>query len=151
MSARRYAWFALGLVLAAALVAGTRTPSHRPSEAQRVHRIAAQLRCPECRDLSAADSDAAAARAVRAEIARRVHAGQSDAEIRAFMVSVYGSDILLTPPSSGLGALAWALPVIAVLAAAIGLAAAFARWESRLKARPSDSDRALVEQARHPA
>ena len=150
MTSRRVAWIALALVLAAALFVGSGRGSGRRTPAQRVHHLASELRCPTCRNLSVADSDAAAARAVRAEIRRRVAAGESDAEIRAFLVSRYGDDILLIPPASGIGALAWALPVVAVVGGAGALWWAFARWDKRLHGRPTAADRTLVEEARTP-
>ena len=149
MRSRRLAWVALVLVLAVALFVGSGRRTGPPTPAQRAHHLAAELRCPTCRNLSVADSDAAAARAVRSEITRRVAAGESDAQIRTFLVSRYGGDILLTPPASGVGALAWALPVVAVICGAGALWWAFRKWESRLHAHPTAADSALVEQARH--
>jgi cytochrome c-type biogenesis protein CcmH len=145
---RVLAWVVLAVVLVGALVVGSGRRSGPRTPAQRAHHLAAELRCPTCRNLSVADSDAAAARAVRAEIGRRVAAGDTDAEIRAFLVSRYGDDILLTPPSSGVGALAWGLPVAAVICAAVALWLAFARWERRLHGHPTAADQALVDRAR---
>ena len=94
-----------------------------------------------------AESDAPAAQAVRDEIARRVTAGQSDAEIRAFLVSRYGREILLKPEGRGTAALVWALPVIVAAWAIGGLAFAFRRWSSRPMHHADADDRALVDQA----
>ena len=107
--------------------------------------IASEIRCPTCRNQSAAESDAAAAKAVREEIGRRVRAGESDGEIVAFMVSRYGSDILLKPEGSGVASLVWVLPVIAVIVALAGLVFAFRRWRARPGVEVSAEDRALVE------
>jgi cytochrome c-type biogenesis protein CcmH/NrfF len=49
--------------------------------------------------------------AVRDEIARRVHAGQSDDVISTSLESRYGTAILLSPPVVGVGVLLWAVPV----------------------------------------
>ncbi|MBV9933953.1 MAG: cytochrome c-type biogenesis protein CcmH, partial [Actinobacteria bacterium] len=81
-----------------------------------------------CRELSVAESDARAAQAIRAEILRRVKAGQSPSTIRAFLVSRYGPDILLKPQGKGVAALVWVLPVVAFLIALTGLIFAFRRW-----------------------
>jgi cytochrome c-type biogenesis protein CcmH len=148
MTSRRFAWVALLLVLGVTLFVGSGRRTGPRTPAQRAHHLAAELRCPTCRNLSVADSDAAAARAVRAEIGRRVAAGESDAQIRAFLVSRYGGDILLTPPASGVGALAWGLPVAAVICGAGALWWAFRKWESQLRGRPTAADRALVKEAR---
>ena len=141
----RWAWIAMGLVLAVALAIGAQSRSGPTTEAQRVRHIASEIRCPTCRNQSAAESDAAAAKAVRDEITRRVRAGQSDGEIVEFMVSRYGSDILLKPEGSGIASLVWTLPVVAVVVALAGLAVAFRRWKARPGVRVSDEDRALVE------
>jgi cytochrome c-type biogenesis protein CcmH len=94
-----------------------------------VKRLSQEVRCPTCRGLSAAESDAKAAQAVRAEIRSRVAAGQRDEDIRAYLASRYGDDILLRPEGSGASALVWALPVVVVVCGAAGLAFAFRRWK----------------------
>jgi cytochrome c-type biogenesis protein CcmH len=133
------------LVVALAIGAtGSRTPQ---TEAERVRSIASTVRCPTCRGLSAAESDARAAQAVRDEIRTRLRAGESDSEIRAFLVSRYSEDILLKPRASGVAGLVWALPAAALLIAIVGLAAAFRRWRRPRPLTPTDEDRALVEAA----
>ena len=135
----------MALVIAGALFVGAHGRSGPPTESQRVRRIASEIRCPECRNQSAADSDAAAARAVRDEIGRRVHAGQPDGQIVAFLLSRYGNDILLKPKASGVAGLVWALPVVAVIVALAALAFTFRRWRARPHVPVSSEDRALVE------
>ena len=120
-------WLALAAVLAVALAVGAGRHGGRATPAQRAHRIAGQLRCPTCRSLSAAESDAKAAKAVRDEIGRRVRAGESDSQIRAYFVSRYGRDILLEPEGTGVAAIVWVLPVAAVVCGIAGLALYFRR------------------------
>ena len=141
----RLPWILMAVVLAVALAVGAHGRSGPMTESQRVKHIASEIRCPTCRNQSAAESDAAAAKAVRDEIARRVHAGQSDGEIVAFMVSRYGSDILLKPEGSGVASLVWVLPVVAIVVALAGLGVAFWRWRARPGVQVSPEDRALVE------
>ena len=145
MSRSRVAWVVMGVVLVIALAIGSQRRSGPRTEASRVKHIASEIRCPTCRNQSAAESDAAAAKAVREEITRRVRAGESDGEIVAFLVSRYGSDILLKPEGSGVATLVWALPVVAVVVALAALAVAFRRWRARPGVSISDEDRALVE------
>ena len=142
----RASWILMALVLAVVLAVGARGRSGPPTENQRVQHIASEIRCPTCRNQSAAESDAAAAKAVRDEIRRRVRIGQRDGDIVAFLVSRYGSDILLKPEGSGIAALVWALPVGAVVVALAGLAVAFRRWRARPGVEPTAEDRALVGQ-----
>jgi cytochrome c-type biogenesis protein CcmH len=131
---RRWApWAVLALVLVVALAAGATGDSGSDggdSVEARTARLSRELRCPTCRGLSVADSDAKAAQAIRDEIAARVEAGQTDDEVRAFLVSRYGEDILLEPSGSGFTGLVWALPVAVGVIAAAGLAVAFRRWRT---------------------
>jgi cytochrome c-type biogenesis protein CcmH len=143
---RALSWVALAVVAAAALALGARGGGAPPTDAERAHAIATGIRCPTCRSQSMADSDAPAAQAGRDEILRRVKEGQSAAEIRAYFVSRYTEAILLSPPRRGISALVWVLPLVAVAAAAGGLALAFRRWRPAHR-RASDVDRALVEEA----
>jgi len=142
----RLPWLVIVLVLAVALAIGAQGRSGPMTQAQRVKHIASEIRCPTCRNQSAAESDAAAAKAVRDEIDRRVRAGQSDGQVVAFLVSRYGSDILLKPEASGVASLVWVLPVVAVVVAVAALAIAFRRWRARPGVEVSAEDRVLVEQ-----
>lgn len=141
-----WVWAVMGVVLAGALFVG-RGDSGQPSDARRAHDIATEIRCPTCRGLSAADSDAPAAQAIRDDILRRVQAGQTAGEIRAYLVSRYGDEILLKPERHGMAVLVWALPVLAVGAAIAGLALAFRRWRARPGRALSADDQALVDEA----
>lgn len=125
---RRLSWVALGVVAVAALAYGTVDDAPARSAEDRVQALASTIRCPQCRSQSAADSDAPTAGAVRAEISRRIDAGESDADIRRYFASRYGEEILLTPPATGVGALVWVVPVAATIIAAAGLGWAFVRW-----------------------
>ncbi|MGI9033616.1 MAG: cytochrome c-type biogenesis protein [Acidimicrobiales bacterium] len=146
-SARRWSWLALAVVLAVALVIGSRGRTGPLTDAQRAHRIATEIRCPTCRGLSAADSDAPSSSAIRDEVLRRVQAGQTDGQIRGYLVSRYGIDILLKPEATGVAGLVWALPVAALVVALGGLALAFRSWRARPGASISPSDQALVDEA----
>ena len=140
---RRVTWGLLALVLVGALAVGSRGQSGPPTEDQRVERIASVVRCPTCRGLSAAQSDAPSAEAIRDEVRRRVQEGETDAQIKAYLISRYGEDILLQPRSK----LVWALPIIGAAAAVGGLALLLRRRRLRPGATVSDADEALVAQA----
>ena len=142
-----WSWALMGLVLAVTLAVGAQRDPGPPTDAQRAHRIASEIRCPTCRGLSAADSDAPAAQFIRDESLRRVRAGETDAEIVAFFVGRYGNDILLKPEGRGVAGLVWALPAAGLVVAVGALALTFRRWRARPGARVSAADRALVEEA----
>ena len=148
--ARRWLpWLALGLVLGASLAVGAGGDGGPPSAAARTTHLASDVRCPTCEGLSAAESESPASLAIRQEIRRRVDAGSSDDEIRGYLVSRYGRDIVLTPAGSGVAALVWALPVAAGVLAAGGLVLAFRRRRGQPHQVPTEEDRRLVDRARH--
>lgn len=144
---KRVSWVVMAAVLLGALVAGASTDSGPRTNAERVRAIGETIKCPTCRSQSVAESDAPAAKGIRLEIARRVDAGQTDAEIRDYISGQFGEDLLLTPSRSGLTGLVWGLPVAALVLALAGLAVAFARWRTHAPAPASQEDVALVEQA----
>lgn len=148
MTRQRVAWVVVvGAVLVALVIAIAGGSSTTTTPAQRADSIAGRVRCPTCAGQSVTESAAPAAQAIRAEIRRRVEAGESTTEIEEFLQSRYGSDILLTPPRSGIGGLVWVLPVVVVVGAAAGLGVALRRWSSRSLAHASDADRAIVASA----
>lgn len=140
-------WMALVVVVVGALMIGSGRGGGHTSLDSHVQHIAAQIKCPTCQGLSAAESDAAASKAIRDEIRARLQQGQTDSQIKSYLVSRFGQDILLKPEASGIGGLVWALPVVAVVCGAAGLAFAFVKWRSRAQATATAADRALVEKA----
>jgi cytochrome c-type biogenesis protein CcmH len=139
-------WLALVVVVAVALVIGSR-PAHDETMLDRVHDVAATLKCPQCSDESMATSSVTSAVAGRAEIQRRLEAGQSPDEIRAFFVDSYGTRLLLTPERSGFASIVWILPVVAIVIAIAALAAVFLRWRRVVPVEPSEDDRDAVRRA----
>lgn len=130
-------------MLVGALAVGSRGQSGPPTEDQRVRRVTSVVRCPTCRGLSVAQSDAPSSESVRDEVRRRVQGGETDAQIKGYLVSRYGEDVLLQPRS----VLVWALPVAGATAAVGGLSLVLRRRRVRPGRRVSDADQALVERA----
>lgn len=137
----------MGVVLVAALAVGAVEDRAPRTEGERVQALASEVRCPTCQNLSAAESDAKAAQAVRDEIRTRVRRGESDDAIRAFLVSRFGDEISLKPRTSGVEGLVWAIPVVAAIAVIVGLVGAFRRWKRDEREGASADDRDLVERA----
>ena len=109
---------ALVAVIALAVVASP----HAPTTLSRIAHLESLVRCPACEDLSVAQSNATSALAVRHEIAHAVRRGESDSQILTSLESTYGAQILLSPPTTGLGALLWITPIGAlVVLALVGL------------------------------
>jgi cytochrome c-type biogenesis protein CcmH len=141
------AWLALAVVVVGVLAFGTLAQDD-PTPAERAQNLAETIRCPSCKSQSAASSDTPSSAAVRAEIRRRIAAGESDEEIRDFLASRYGREILLDPSGSGFGTLVWALPVGFVVVAVAGLVVRF-RQDRPSHRHASAEDRDLVDRALH--
>lgn len=142
---RVVAWAGIAALVAAAFALGLRPDGEPPSTAARVDRVAAGLRCPVCQGLSVKDSDSPTARDIRADIRRRLEAGETPDAVRAAYVARYGRWILLRPSGSGFEALVWAVPAGVAGAGAVALAAGFWRWRRQGRGRvPTTEDRLLV-------
>jgi len=146
-ASNRWAWVAMGAVVLVALVIGLANGSGPRTTEDRVTALSETIRCPTCRSQSVAESEAPVAREIRADIADRIEAGESDDDIRDYLVSRYGQEVLLTPPASGVAGLVWVIPVVAVVAAGAALVAVFRRWRSTAPVHATEDDRALVEAA----
>ena len=144
---RRLNWLLMALVVTGAPWVGSRGDGGPPTIEQRVERIASVVRCPTCRGLSAAQSDAPSAESIRDEVRRRVEAGESDAQIKDYLVSRYGQDIILQPEAEGVGLLVWALPILGGVAVLAGLAYVLRQRRVRPGRKVSAADQALVEEA----
>jgi cytochrome c-type biogenesis protein CcmH len=144
---RRWSWLVIIALVVVSLARNELDGGSPASADDRVRAIAQTLKCPVCRSQSVADSDVAAARAIRTEIAKRVDEGEGDDEIRDAIAATYGDDVQLTPERGGFSGLVWVLPVVALVLALAGLSAAFARWRRRVEVTTTDADRALVDQA----
>lgn len=144
---RRLSWIVMGVVIVVALAIGATGDRAPRTESERVQALASEVRCPTCQNLSAAESNAKAAQAVREEIRTRVRRGESNGEIRAFLVSRFGEEIILKPDTSGVTGLVWVIPVLGGVAVAAGLVVTFRRWKREALDEVSDEDRARVEAA----
>ena len=106
------------LALGALVLVDAVRPAAPLTSAEQASQLAAELRCPDCQALSVAESQTAAAAAIRRQILEQLAAGKTPAQVRNYFVQRYGEWILLSPTSP----LAWWLPPLA-LVAGIGLLA----------------------------
>jgi cytochrome c-type biogenesis protein CcmH len=144
---RRWSWIVIIALVAVALVRNAVDDGPPRTTDERVRSIASAMKCPVCRSQSVADSDSAAAKAIKVEVTRRVVRGESDRVIRAAIASTYGEDVQLTPSASGFAGLVWILPVVALVVALAALSATFARWRRSAATEATDADRAIVDEA----
>ena len=143
MTGRRLRRLAAAVVLAAAALlaaaGGWRAahPTTPTSLHARAAAIEAQLRCPTCQGLSAADSPSPIAAGMRRDIETQLAAGATPAQIRRYFVARYSDWILLDPPRRGLGWLLWVAPLL-LLTAGLVLAARTLRRQPAAAATPTE-------------
>jgi cytochrome c-type biogenesis protein CcmH len=115
------------LLVAAALALALAAPAAACTTHASQSSLETQLVCPSCHTtLDLSDSDVA--REMKAEIARRIAACQSEKQIRDAMVAEFGPTILSTPQTHGFDLLAWVLPLGGALVGAVALAFAARHW-----------------------
>jgi cytochrome c-type biogenesis protein CcmH len=78
-----------------------------PALEARARAITKELRCVVCVSESIDDSNADIARDLRLLVRERIVAGDSDAEVRAFVVDRYGEFVLFRPPFTARNAALW--------------------------------------------
>ena len=129
----------MGVVLLGALVASIDTTPKQGVSDDRLYAIAVQLKCLQCVGESVGASQAPLAVQFRDEITKQMRQGRTDDEILSFFTTRYGQEVLLTPPSTGLGSLVWVIPVVGAAAALLALIALFRRWRREADASPDAS------------
>ncbi len=98
MRALRFALAALLLLANAAFAVQPDEIMSDPKLEARARTLSAELRCLVCQNQSIDDSDAALAKDIRVLIRERIGKGESNEDVKAFLVSRYGDFILLKPP-----------------------------------------------------
>lgn len=147
---RRIGWAVMFALAVALVVAGAVRDSGPRTPDERIQAISERIACPVCDGESVADSRASASLAIMERIKIDVREGQlTDDEIIESITSARMGQELLVPTSSGIDALAWALPAAAAAFATVALIAAFVRWRrmSDEVGTATDDDYALVEAA----
>jgi cytochrome c-type biogenesis protein CcmH len=108
-----------------------------PNLEARARALSAELRCLVCQNQSIDDSNAPLARDLRILVRERLKAGDSDEQVRDFIVGRYGSFVLLRPPFEAATLLLWLAPLLVLSAAAAALLL-------KLRARPSQPEPAAA-------
>jgi cytochrome c-type biogenesis protein CcmH len=85
-----------------------------PALEARARALSAGLRCLVCQNESIDDSNAPLARDLRLLVRERITAGDSDQQVKAFLVARYGEFVLLRPPFSARTAALYAAPFAAL-------------------------------------
>ena len=104
-----------------------------PAQAQRYHTLTEQLRCLVCQNESIAQSNADLAADLRHLVAQHIVDGDSNDEIKSYLVERYGDWVLYDPPFQWSTWLLWLSP-FALLLFGLGIALALLRRRRVVKA-----------------
>jgi cytochrome c-type biogenesis protein CcmH len=130
---RMPAFAAAGLIVLALL--GSAAPAQaadpsemlkNPAQEQRAEEIGRGLRCLVCQSESIEESNADLARDLRVIVRERIKAGDTDDQIRQFVVARYGDFVLLDPPFKIKTLALWGGPILFLLAG-LGILVSFYR------------------------
>ncbi len=122
----------LALLLTPAALAAP-SPDEAFADAAMEHRargLYTQLRCVVCQSQSIDESGASLAQDMRVVVRERLVAGDTDAEILAYMQARYGDYVLMLPPLQANTLVLWGLPFFILLAGGI-LIIVFVRRQAR--------------------
>ena len=89
-----------------------------PKLEARARTIGKELRCLVCQYESIDDSDADLAHDLRLLVRQRVLAGDSDAQVKQYIVARYGNYVLLKPPFDAETYLLWLGPLVLLVSGA---------------------------------
>jgi cytochrome c-type biogenesis protein CcmH len=106
-----------------------------PAQEARARELGRDIRCMVCQNQSIEDSEVGLARDLRLIVRERIVAGDTDAEVKAFLRARYGDFVLMKPPFAWSTAILWGTPVMAVLLG-LGLIAAMRRRAAAMAGAP---------------
>lgn len=92
-------------------------------------KIEASLMCTDGCGMYLPTCDNDTAQKMRAEIRSQLEAGASEKEVYAYMVSLYGPEVMAAPPKdNALNISAWVLPFLLILAGGLVIYLVLDRW-----------------------
>jgi len=110
---------------------------------KRARDISSGLRCMVCQNQSIDDSDAPLARDLRLLVRERLSAGDTDAQVRDYLVGRYGEFVLLKPVFGRHTALLWLAPALVLSLGGIGAYVALRRPAKPAPALDEEERKAL--------
>lgn len=93
-----------------------------PALEARARVLSKTLRCMVCQNQSIDDSNAPLARDLRILVRERLKSGDSDAQVREYLVTRYGEFVLLEPRFSERTIVLWAAPGFVLVLGLLGIA-----------------------------
>ncbi|MBP0578287.1 cytochrome c-type biogenesis protein CcmH [Labrys sp. LIt4] len=116
-----------------------------PALEARARALSAQLRCMVCQNESIDDSNASLAKDLRILVRERLKAGDSDAEVKDFLVARYGDFILLKPPLEWRTLALWSGPPALLLLGGIAIFLSTRRRQAASPAPLSSDEQARID------
>lgn len=119
---KRLAWLFFAAVLSAPPVLAV-LPSEQladPRLEARARAISQELRCVVCQNQTIDESDATLAHDLRMIVRERLRAGDTDAQVKSYIVNRYGPYVLLKPPLEPATVLLWFGPLVVLIIGAAG-------------------------------
>ena len=113
----RYLLLSLMLVSTAGFASVDVRDFDTPLQETRYRALIDELRCPKCQNTNLAGSDAGLATDLKDRVYEQVKAGQSDAEIRDYLIARYGDFITYKPPVRASTFVLWFGPFILLIVA----------------------------------
>ncbi len=112
-----------------------------PALEARARAISRELRCLVCQNQSIDDSNADLAHDLRVIVRERLLAGDSDDQVKAYLVARYGDFVLLDPPLEARTLALWFGPPLLLLLGAGGIYAVLRRRPAAAQAPLSEAER----------
>jgi cytochrome c-type biogenesis protein CcmH len=117
-----------------------------PALAARYDALLEQLRCMVCQNQTLKDSHADLAQDLRDEVRRLLEQGNTDVQIRDYLVARYGDFVLYSPPLQGSTWLLWLGPFL-LLILALAVVLKLSRSRAPQAAPLNDAERARLQAA----
>ena len=115
-----------------------------PALEHRARDVSSGLRCLVCQNESIDESHADLARDIRLLVRQRLLAGDTNGQVKDYLVARYGQFILLKPPLETQTLLLWGTPFIVLVLGGIGIAVAM-----RGRAKPTRDPARPLSEAEH--
>jgi cytochrome c-type biogenesis protein CcmH len=125
---------AAALAVPTAALAKVGAPSQHPAPKTTLPDVEDEVMCPICGTALNLSFSPQADRE-RAFIQHEINEGKTKEQIKADLVTQYGTNVLAEPPKSGFDLTAWLVPGIAILVAATAIALGLWRWRRAGRAR----------------
>ena len=106
----------------------------------RFDKLTLELRCLVCQNQNLADSDAPLAHDLRREVHQMLMSGQSNEQIKQFLVERYGDFVLYRPPVQKNTYLLWLAPLLLLLAGGLILRSSINKRSALMDADTTTKD-----------